>query len=93
MKAQTASMLYHHNGEEYLLNLIDTPGYCLIVVICSQSPDMSISAVKLLLVWLRASSYPYPPWLTTFSGVLLVVDAAQGIQAQTVYPDNRVAYF
>ena len=26
VKAQTASMLYNHNGEEYLLNLIDTPG-------------------------------------------------------------------
>src|SRR5579859_4234536 len=26
VKAQTASMLYTHNGEEYLLNLIDTPG-------------------------------------------------------------------
>jgi translation factor GUF1, mitochondrial len=27
VKAQTASMLYKHNGEEYLLNLIDTPGH------------------------------------------------------------------
>jgi translation factor GUF1, mitochondrial len=27
VKAQTASMLYDHEGEEYLLNLIDTPGY------------------------------------------------------------------
>ena len=27
VKAQTASMLYKHEGEEYLLNLIDTPGY------------------------------------------------------------------
>jgi translation elongation factor EF-4 len=26
VKAQTASMFYTHNGEEYLLNLIDTPG-------------------------------------------------------------------
>ena len=26
VKAQTASMMYKYNGEEYLLNLIDTPG-------------------------------------------------------------------
>ena len=26
VKAQTASMLYNHEGHEYLLNLIDTPG-------------------------------------------------------------------
>ena len=27
VKAQTASMIYKHNKEEYLLNLIDTPGH------------------------------------------------------------------
>ncbi|KAJ3147739.1 Translation factor guf1 mitochondrial [Geranomyces variabilis] len=27
VKAQTASMIYSHNGEYYLLNLIDTPGH------------------------------------------------------------------
>lgn len=27
VKAQTASLLYEHNGEVYLLNLIDTPGH------------------------------------------------------------------
>lgn len=27
VKAQTASLFYQHNGEEYLLNLIDTPGH------------------------------------------------------------------
>ncbi|KAI8893811.1 P-loop containing nucleoside triphosphate hydrolase protein [Globomyces pollinis-pini] len=27
VKAQTASMFYTHNGEKYLLNLIDTPGH------------------------------------------------------------------
>lgn len=25
VKAQTASLVYHHNGQDYLLNLIDTP--------------------------------------------------------------------
>lgn len=27
VKANAASMLYEHNGETYLLNLIDTPGH------------------------------------------------------------------
>ncbi|KAG8303116.1 Translation factor guf1 mitochondrial [Homalodisca vitripennis] len=27
VKAQTASLFYHYKGEEYLLNLIDTPGH------------------------------------------------------------------
>jgi len=27
VKAQTASMIYNHNNEDYLLNLIDTPVY------------------------------------------------------------------
>ena len=27
MKAQSASLLYCHKGEQYLLNMIDTPGH------------------------------------------------------------------
>lgn len=27
VKAQTVSMLYNHKGEDYLINLIDTPGH------------------------------------------------------------------
>ena len=27
MQAQTASLIYHHKGSDYLLNLIDTPGH------------------------------------------------------------------
>lgn len=27
VKAQSASLLYKYNGEDYLLNLIDTPGH------------------------------------------------------------------
>jgi hypothetical protein len=27
VKAQTCSMLYNYNGEDYLLNLVDTPGH------------------------------------------------------------------
>lgn len=27
VKAQTASIIYHYKGSEYLLNLIDTPGH------------------------------------------------------------------
>ena len=46
VKAQTASMFYTYKGVMYLLNLIDTPGYRFIVVICSQSLDTLISVVK-----------------------------------------------
>uniref|UniRef100_A0A667Z794 GTP binding elongation factor GUF1 n=1 Tax=Myripristis murdjan TaxID=586833 RepID=A0A667Z794_9TELE len=59
VKAQTASLFYSHQGQQYLLNLIDTPGH----VDFSYEVSRSISACQ---------------------GVLLIVDANQGIQAQTV---------
>ncbi|XP_072315832.1 translation factor Guf1, mitochondrial [Eucyclogobius newberryi] len=59
VKAQTASLFYHHQGVPHLLNLIDTPGH----VDFSYEVSRSISACQ---------------------GVLLIVDANQGIQAQTV---------
>ncbi|TRY89812.1 hypothetical protein DNTS_018562 [Danionella cerebrum] len=59
VKAQTASLFYQHEGQKYLLNLIDTPGH----VDFSYEVSRSISACQ---------------------GVLLIVDANQGIQAQTV---------
>ncbi|XP_033829568.2 translation factor GUF1, mitochondrial [Periophthalmus magnuspinnatus] len=59
VKAQTASLFYHHQGAPHLLNLIDTPGH----VDFSYEVSRSISACQ---------------------GVLLIVDANQGIQAQTV---------
>ncbi|XP_033891414.1 translation factor Guf1, mitochondrial [Acipenser ruthenus] len=59
VKAQTASLFYTHEGQTYLLNLIDTPGH----VDFSYEVARSISACQ---------------------GVLLVVDANEGIQAQTV---------
>jgi len=59
VKAQSASMFYKHNNEEYLLNLIDTPGHV----------DFS---------------YEVSRSLYACQGAILLVDAAKGIQAQTM---------
>ena len=59
VKAQTASVFYDHNGETYLLNLIDTPGHV----------DFG---------------YEVSSSLAACEGTLLLVDATQGIQAQTL---------
>lgn len=59
VKAQTASLFYEHNGQSYLLNLIDTPGH----VDFSYEVNRSLAACQ---------------------GVILLVDANQGVQAQTV---------
>jgi elongation factor 4 len=79
VKAQTCTMLYNHEGLDYMLHLVDTPGHVDFraevsrsYASCGGGASPTIQTIDK--EWLADSDYT----------ALLVVDASQGVQAQTV---------
>lgn len=74
VKAHTTSLMVKYQNEEYLLNLIDTPGHV----------DFTYEVSRSLRACEGAFARSHHP-LNNCTGAILLIDASQGVQAQTVF--------